>query len=136
MSCVISLKGRLIPIIDLRTRFGMDRSERNKNTRIVVTGIWQQAHNGVAPWGATLDDKRRDFGTGSDILNARAYGACHQTAHCVDAFGPCRDKVSRARMVARSACIGAVRCRMGSSSCGLKRANTLKTRPSFSRRFQ
>jgi purine-binding chemotaxis protein CheW len=39
MEGVINLRGRLIPIIDLRTRFGMDRSERTKNTRIVVTEI-------------------------------------------------------------------------------------------------
>ena len=36
---VINLRGQLIPIIDLRERFGMVRSERTKNTRIVVTEI-------------------------------------------------------------------------------------------------
>jgi purine-binding chemotaxis protein CheW len=39
MEGVINLRGRLIPIIDLRTRFGMDRSEPTKDTRIVVTEI-------------------------------------------------------------------------------------------------
>jgi purine-binding chemotaxis protein CheW len=39
MEGVINLRGQLIPIIDLRTRFGMERSERTKNTRIVVTEI-------------------------------------------------------------------------------------------------
>src|ERR1035441_1209159 len=39
MEGVINLRGRLIPIIDLRTRFGMERAERTKNTRIVVTEI-------------------------------------------------------------------------------------------------
>jgi purine-binding chemotaxis protein CheW len=39
MEGVINLRGQLIPIIDLRTRFGMQRSERTKNTRIVVTEI-------------------------------------------------------------------------------------------------
>jgi purine-binding chemotaxis protein CheW len=39
MEGVINLRGQLIPIIDLRSRFGMDRSERTKNTRIVVTEI-------------------------------------------------------------------------------------------------
>jgi purine-binding chemotaxis protein CheW len=39
MEGVINLRGQLIPIIDLRTRFGMARSERTKNTRIVVTEI-------------------------------------------------------------------------------------------------
>ena len=39
MEGVINLRGRLIPIVDLRTRFGMRSSERTKNTRIVVTEI-------------------------------------------------------------------------------------------------
>jgi purine-binding chemotaxis protein CheW len=39
MEGVINLRGQLIPIIDLRTRFGMDRAEHTKNTRIVVTEI-------------------------------------------------------------------------------------------------
>jgi purine-binding chemotaxis protein CheW len=39
MEGVINLRGQLIPIIDLRTRFGMPRAEQTKNTRIVVTEI-------------------------------------------------------------------------------------------------
>jgi purine-binding chemotaxis protein CheW len=39
MEGVINLRGQLIPIIDLRTRFGMERAEHSKSTRIVVTEI-------------------------------------------------------------------------------------------------
>ena len=39
MEGVINLRGQLIPIIDLRTRFGMGREKHTKNTRIVVTEI-------------------------------------------------------------------------------------------------
>jgi len=39
MEGVINLRGQLIPIVDLRTRFGMPRAEHTKNTRIVVTEI-------------------------------------------------------------------------------------------------
>ncbi|GAC1659227.1 MAG: chemotaxis protein CheW [Vulcanimicrobiaceae bacterium] len=39
MEGVINLRGQLIPIIDLRTRFGMNRTSHTKNTRIVVTEI-------------------------------------------------------------------------------------------------
>src|ERR1700751_3321914 len=39
MEGVINLRGQLIPIIDLRTRFGMPRAETTKNTRIIVTEI-------------------------------------------------------------------------------------------------
>ena len=36
---VINLRGKVIPIINLRRRFGMDRKERDKNTRIVVVEL-------------------------------------------------------------------------------------------------
>ena len=39
MEGVINLRGQLIPIIDLRTRFGMPRAEQTKSTRIIVTEI-------------------------------------------------------------------------------------------------
>ncbi len=39
MEGVINLRGQLIPIIDLRTRFSMGRAEHTKSTRIVVTEI-------------------------------------------------------------------------------------------------
>lgn len=39
MEGVINLRGQLIPIIDLRTRFGMNRISSTKSTRIVVTEI-------------------------------------------------------------------------------------------------
>ncbi len=39
MEGVINLRGQLIPIIDLRTRFGMMRIDATKSTRIIVTEI-------------------------------------------------------------------------------------------------
>lgn len=36
---VINLRGKVIPIIDLRTRFGMPRKEHDKNTRIIVVEL-------------------------------------------------------------------------------------------------
>lgn len=36
---VINLRGKVIPIINLRRRFGMERIDRNKNTRIVVVEL-------------------------------------------------------------------------------------------------
>jgi len=39
MEGVINLRGQLIPIIDLRTRFGMQRIDATKSTRIIVTEI-------------------------------------------------------------------------------------------------
>jgi len=39
---VINLRGKIIPIIDLRKRFGMETKEKDKNTRIVVVEINEQ----------------------------------------------------------------------------------------------
>ena len=36
---VINLRGKVIPIIDLRKRFGLNTKERDKDTRIVVVDI-------------------------------------------------------------------------------------------------
>ncbi|MFW6005742.1 MAG: chemotaxis protein CheW, partial [Desulfonatronovibrionaceae bacterium] len=36
---VINLRGKVIPIIDLRKRFGLDSKSHDKNTRIVVIEI-------------------------------------------------------------------------------------------------
>lgn len=36
---VINLRGRVIPIIDLRTRLGMEKKEQDKDTRIIVVEI-------------------------------------------------------------------------------------------------
>lgn len=36
---VINLRGKVIPIIDLRCRFGMPRKEHDKHTRIVVVEL-------------------------------------------------------------------------------------------------
>lgn len=36
---VINLRGKVIPIVDLRTRLGLDRKERDKNTRIIVVEL-------------------------------------------------------------------------------------------------
>jgi purine-binding chemotaxis protein CheW len=36
---VINLRGKVIPIIDLRRRFNMERKDHDKNTRIVVVEL-------------------------------------------------------------------------------------------------
>jgi purine-binding chemotaxis protein CheW len=36
---VINLRGQVIPVVDLRKRFGLGRLERDKNTRIVVVEL-------------------------------------------------------------------------------------------------
>jgi purine-binding chemotaxis protein CheW len=43
---VINLRGKVIPVIDLRKKFGQEKAERGKNTRIVVVNI-QNATLGI-----------------------------------------------------------------------------------------
>jgi purine-binding chemotaxis protein CheW len=38
---VINLRGKVIPVVDLRKRFGLEATEHTKDTRIVVVGIGQ-----------------------------------------------------------------------------------------------
>jgi purine-binding chemotaxis protein CheW len=39
VSGVINLRGRVIPIVDLRERFGLTKKENDKNTRIIVVEL-------------------------------------------------------------------------------------------------
>ena len=36
---VINLRGKVIPVVDMRKRFGLDTSDRTKNNRIVVDAV-------------------------------------------------------------------------------------------------
>lgn len=36
---VINLRGRVVPLIDLRACFGMPRAERNRSTRVIVASV-------------------------------------------------------------------------------------------------
>lgn len=36
---VINLRGKIIPVVDLRTKLGMSRKENDKNTRIIVVEV-------------------------------------------------------------------------------------------------
>ncbi len=62
MEGVINLRGQLIPIIDLRTRFAMERAEHTKNTRIVVTEI------GTKRVGMVVDSVSEVLRLGTDAI--------------------------------------------------------------------
>lgn len=36
---VVNLRGKLIPVIDLRTRFGLEKTEATKETRIIIVEV-------------------------------------------------------------------------------------------------
>ncbi len=59
---VINLRGKVIPVIDMRKRFGFPTAERTKDTRIVVIDI------GGADIGATVDAVSEVLRLSSDAI--------------------------------------------------------------------
>jgi purine-binding chemotaxis protein CheW len=60
---VINLRGKVIPVVDLRLRFGMERIEYNERTCIIVVEITGQA--GTVQLGIVVDAV-------SEVLNIKA----------------------------------------------------------------
>lgn len=50
---VINLRGRVIPVIDLRTKFGLERQEHTERTCIIV--VRTQSSEGELPMGIIVD---------------------------------------------------------------------------------
>jgi purine-binding chemotaxis protein CheW len=59
---VINLRGKVIPVIDLRLRFGMDAIDYNERTCIIVVGI--EGESGTVMIGIMVDAV-------SEVLNIR-----------------------------------------------------------------
>jgi purine-binding chemotaxis protein CheW len=51
---VINLRGRVIPLVDLRVRFGLPATEEHDRTCIVVTQV-ASATGGTRPYGVIVD---------------------------------------------------------------------------------
>ncbi len=51
MRGVINLRGSVVPVIDLRLKFGMSRTEKTVNTCIIVVEMrWKARRSSWAPW--------------------------------------------------------------------------------------
>lgn len=71
---VINLRGKVIPVIDLRLRFGMDSIEYNDRTCIIVVEVEGQA--GTVQIGIVVDTVSEVLNVkGEDIENAPTFGA-------------------------------------------------------------
>jgi purine-binding chemotaxis protein CheW len=60
---VINLRGKVVPVIDLRLKFGLDAAEYTQRTCIVVTQV--QGESGAIPMGIVVDGV-------SEVLNLTA----------------------------------------------------------------
>ncbi|MDD3949623.1 MAG: chemotaxis protein CheW [Desulfobacterales bacterium] len=70
---VINLRGKVIPVVDLRVRFGMRSNERNDRTCIVVVEFAQGA--GAIPMGIVVDSVSEVFHIKeSDIESTPSFG--------------------------------------------------------------
>ncbi|MCL4551501.1 MAG: chemotaxis protein CheW [Bacteroidetes bacterium] len=61
---VINLRGRVIPVIDLRNRLGLERKQHNKDTRIIVVNV------GDKVFGFIVDSVNEVLRVPADIFEA------------------------------------------------------------------
>jgi purine-binding chemotaxis protein CheW len=59
MRGVLNLRGSVVPVIDLRLKFGMSKTENNRNTCIIVLEI--HLDDEVLIWGALADSVQEVF---------------------------------------------------------------------------
>ena len=70
---VINLRGKVIPVIDLRLRFGLDAAAYTERTCIIVVEI--QGDSGSVPMGIVVDAVSEVLSIrGADIENTPTFG--------------------------------------------------------------
>ena len=75
---VINLRGQVIPVVDLRTKFGMDTAEVTEETCIIVVEISQGTRNFQT--GIVVDHVQEVLDiAGADIENAPQFGSSVDT---------------------------------------------------------
>lgn len=71
---VINLRGKVIPVVDLRKRFGMPINENTGDERIIVVEV--QSENESRVIGFTVDKVNRVLRIGSEIVEPAPSMAC------------------------------------------------------------
>jgi purine-binding chemotaxis protein CheW len=71
---VINLRGKVIPVVDLRKRFGMPINEQTGDERIIVVEVQGETEARVI--GFTVDKVNRVLRIGSDIVEPAPAMAC------------------------------------------------------------
>lgn len=82
---VINLRGKVIPVVDLRKRFGMTVSEATGDERIIVVEIQGQTEARVI--GFTVDKVNRVLRIGSEIVEPAPAMACGADSEYVQGVG-------------------------------------------------
>jgi purine-binding chemotaxis protein CheW len=77
---VINLRGKVVPVIDLRARFGLPEAEYTQRTCIIVVQI--RLGGGMAPVGAIVDEVSEVLNVASgDIEDTPSFGASAPTPY-------------------------------------------------------
>lgn len=84
---VINLRGRIIPVIDLRSRIGLGRKEIDKNTRIVVVEI------NASTVGFIVDQVKEVLRIPSDITEAPPDLTAGKNTDFIKAVGKLEDRL-------------------------------------------
>ncbi len=77
---VINLRGKVIPVIDLRLKFGMDEIDYTERTCIIVVEI--ETNSGAIPMGTVVDSVSEVLNIkGEDIENTPTFGTRLDSEH-------------------------------------------------------
>jgi purine-binding chemotaxis protein CheW len=77
---VINLRGKVIPVVDLRLRFGMPEIDYTERTCIIV--VEMESPSGVVPIGTVVDAVSEVLNiTAGDIEDTPTFGANQKTGH-------------------------------------------------------
>ncbi len=82
---VINLRGKVIPVVDLRKRFGMPVGEDTGDERIIVVEVQGETEARVI--GFTVDKVNRVLRIGSDIVEPAPAMACGTNSEYVQGVG-------------------------------------------------
>ena len=82
---VINLRGKVIPVVDLRKRFGMPVNDNTGDERIIVVEVQGEAEGRVI--GFTVDKVNRVLRIGSDIVEPAPAMACGAHSDYVQGVG-------------------------------------------------
>jgi len=66
MRGVINLRGSVVPVVDLRIKFGMTRTERTVNTCIIIVDI--MVENDIVTIGALADSVQEVLDLGAELI--------------------------------------------------------------------
>jgi purine-binding chemotaxis protein CheW len=77
---VINLRGRVIPVLDLRIKFGMPKREHDERTCIIVVEV--QGHSGTVQVGMLVDSVSEVLNIGGDEIEPPpAFGGSTDTGN-------------------------------------------------------